>query len=78
LLPDFPSYTLAWRWRDQRADLDFAAKENKPDPVGITIIKLVLALVLIAKNGPVYTGIPYRNFFLFLDFIPALINIYYI
>jgi hypothetical protein len=27
-----------------------------------------------ARNGPVYGGIPYRNFF-FLHLIPALINI---
>jgi hypothetical protein len=30
-----------------------------------------------ALNGPVYAGIPHRNLFLFLNFIPALINIYY-
>jgi hypothetical protein len=29
-----------------------------------------------ARNGPVYANIPYRNFFLFLNFIPALINMY--
>jgi hypothetical protein len=28
-----------------------------------------------ARNGPVHAGIPYRNFFLFLNFIPALTNI---
>jgi hypothetical protein len=32
----------------------------------------------IARNGPVYASITYRNFFLFLNFIPALINIYFI
>jgi hypothetical protein len=31
-----------------------------------------------SRNGPVYAGIPYRNFFLFLNFILAHINIYYI
>jgi hypothetical protein len=31
-----------------------------------------------ARNGPVYAGIPYWNFYLFLIFIPVLINIYYI
>jgi hypothetical protein len=31
-----------------------------------------------ARNGPVYAGIPYQNFFLFLNFIQALVNIYYI
>jgi hypothetical protein len=31
-----------------------------------------------ARNGPVYAAIPYRKFFLFLNFILALINIYYI
>jgi hypothetical protein len=31
-----------------------------------------------ARSGPAYAGIPYRNFFLFLNFIPAFINIYYI
>jgi hypothetical protein len=30
-----------------------------------------------ARNAPIYAGTPYRNFFLFLNFIPALINIYY-
>jgi hypothetical protein len=29
-----------------------------------------------AINGSVYTGIQYRNLFLFLNFIPALTNIY--
>jgi hypothetical protein len=28
-----------------------------------------------ARNGPVHAGIPYRNFFLFLNFMPALTNI---
>jgi hypothetical protein len=27
-----------------------------------------------SRNGPVYAGIPYRNFFLFLNFISAIIN----
>jgi hypothetical protein len=27
------------------------------------------------RNGLVYAGIPYRNFFLFLNYIPALISI---
>jgi hypothetical protein len=31
-----------------------------------------------ARNGPVYAGIPYQNFFLFLNFIQALINTHYI
>jgi hypothetical protein len=29
------------------------------------------------RAGTAYVGIPYRNFFLFLNFVPALINIYY-
>jgi hypothetical protein len=29
-----------------------------------------------ARNGPVYAGTPYRNFFLYLNFIPAFINMY--
>jgi hypothetical protein len=28
------------------------------------------------RNGPVYAGTPYRNFFLYLNFIPAFINMY--
>jgi hypothetical protein len=28
-----------------------------------------------AQNGPVYASIPYQNLFLYLNFIPALINI---
>jgi len=36
----------------------------------------MLALVkYISRNGPVYARIPYRNFFLLLNFIPALISI---
>jgi hypothetical protein len=31
-----------------------------------------------AGNGMVYASIPYRNFSLFLNFIPELINIYHI
>jgi hypothetical protein len=31
-----------------------------------------------ARNVPLYAGIPYRNFFLSLNFIPAYINIKYI
>jgi hypothetical protein len=31
-----------------------------------------------ARNGPVCAGVPYRNLFLFLNFIPAVINVYYI
>jgi hypothetical protein len=31
-----------------------------------------------ARNGQVYAGIPYRNSFLFLNFIPVIINIYYV
>jgi hypothetical protein len=31
-----------------------------------------------AGNKPIYAGIPYRNFFLFQNFIPAPNNIYYI
>jgi hypothetical protein len=30
-----------------------------------------------ARNGPVYAGTPCLNFFLFLNFIPALTNIHY-
>jgi hypothetical protein len=33
-------------------------------------------LLAIARNGPVYAGIPYRKFFLLLNFLPTLINIY--
>jgi len=28
-------------------------------------------------SGPVHAGVRYRNLFLFLNFIPALINVYY-
>jgi hypothetical protein len=35
-------------------------------------------LTVNAKNGPVYAGITYQNFFLFLNLISALINMYYI
>jgi hypothetical protein len=28
------------------------------------------------RNGPVYAGIPYRNFFLLLCFIQAPVNVY--
>jgi hypothetical protein len=36
-----------------------------------------MILVFSARNGLVYANITYRNFFLFLNFIPSL-NIYYI
>jgi hypothetical protein len=32
---------------------------------------------VVPRNRPVYAGIPCRNFFLFLNFIMTLINIYY-
>jgi hypothetical protein len=38
----------------------------------------MLYIILIARNGAVYAGISYRNFFLFLNVIPTLINIYYV
>jgi hypothetical protein len=31
-----------------------------------------------ARNEPVYAGISYRNYFYFLNFIPELINVYYL
>jgi hypothetical protein len=37
-----------------------------------------LLICVSARNGQVYTGIPYRNFFLYLNFISELISIYYI
>jgi hypothetical protein len=36
------------------------------------------SIMISARNGPVYAGIPYWNFLSFLNFILALINIYYI
>jgi hypothetical protein len=37
-----------------------------------------MCYVFTARNGPVYAGMPYWHFFLFLNFIPAVINIYYV
>jgi hypothetical protein len=34
--------------------------------------------VISARYGSVYASVPYQNFFLFLNFMPALTNIYYI
>jgi hypothetical protein len=52
--------------------------EQLPHPVISSLLGQNILLGTIAQNGPVYVGIPCRNFFLFLNFIPALINIYYI
>jgi hypothetical protein len=42
------------------------------EPIGHVKVLIVCS----ARNGPAYAGIPYRNFFLFLNFTPAIINIY--
>jgi hypothetical protein len=47
-------------------------------PIFITEGMMLLLGRNCAGNGPVYAGTPYRNFFLFLNFMPTFINIYYI
>jgi hypothetical protein len=47
-----------------------------PDQSAFMIICFLLGRS--ARSGPVCAGIPHRNFFLFLNFIPALTSIHYI
>jgi hypothetical protein len=44
----------------------------------IRLWKLLTGAGTSARNGPVFAGIPYRNFFLFMTFISALITMHYI